>query len=129
MLWSLYGSTLSSIEYHSVEEYKSKFNCDLLLGHEVVELDADDRIVVIDDGRKFSYEKCLLAVGGKPYEVPVADSSISDRITTFRTAADFKRLYSASRKGATFAVIGGSFLGTEIAYALSKQSMLVSMYI
>jgi len=43
------------------------------------------------------------------------------RITTFRSLDDFKRLEEISQKNGTVVVVGGSFLGTELAYALAQK--------
>ena len=78
----------------------------------------------IDKGKVFTYEKLLLATGGRPRRLPFDD----DQIIYFRTLSDYRRLRALSEKGRSFAVIGGGFIGSEIAAALAmngKEVMLI----
>ena len=61
-----------------------------------------------------------MATGGEPKKLP-GQSEKSDKITTFRTVSDFKKLDQIAKDGAHIAVIGGGFLGSELAVALAKR--------
>ena len=73
---------------------------------------------VIDSaGNIFSYKKLLLATGGTPRRLPFDDS----QVIYFRTLSDYHRLRRLTEAGRRFAIIGGGFIGTEIAAALAAN--------
>lgn len=87
-------------------------------------LDPDNRVAYLENGQKISYEKCLLAPGGKPKTLPeleAAPQEVKERVVYFRTAEDFLKLEKISGSAKRIAIIGGGFLGSELACALSKR--------
>ncbi|CAA9889595.1 NADPH-dependent 2,4-dienoyl-CoA reductase/sulfur reductase-like enzyme (fragment) [Candidatus Methylobacter favarea] len=76
-----------------------------------------------DKGDVFTYQKLLLATGGKPRRLPFGD----DRIIYFRTLSDYRQLHALTETGRRFAVIGGGFIGSEIAAALAMNGKEVVM--
>src|SRR5699024_6470330 len=83
-------------------------------------LDVNKKSIITEDGTVYKFDKCLLATGGTPRVVPGYES-FPDRVTTFRTVDDFKKLEHISRQGGNVVVVGGSFLGTELSYALAQR--------
>ena len=98
-------------------------NFDLLLGKKVVSLDADEKTATDDAGNEYTYEKLLLATGGTVRRLPDAD----DSVIYFRTAADYRKLRALSERGSDFVVIGGGFIGSEVAAALAMNGKRVAM--
>lgn len=66
--------------------------------------------------------KVLLATGGEPKRLPMQDKN-NKNITTFRSIEDFKKLEQLAKNGAHIAVVGGGFLGSELAVALAHRGM------
>ncbi|HTX91464.1 MAG TPA: FAD/NAD(P)-binding oxidoreductase [Anaerolineales bacterium] len=95
----------------------------LHLGHKILSLNAAERLAVDDEGQTYRGEKLLLATGGTPRRLPFG----GDDIIYFRTLADFKRLHEQTIQKKTFAVIGGGFIGSEIAAALALNGKQVTM--
>ncbi|KJE94219.1 programmed cell death protein 8 [Capsaspora owczarzaki ATCC 30864] len=95
----------------------------LILGQQVTHLDVYRRFVLLADGRKIAFDKVLLATGGQPKNLPIFanDASFAGNVTLFRKIADFKHLQSIVDSGKTVAIIGGGFLGSELACAISAQ--------
>ena len=93
------------------------------LGRRAVRLDSGERIVTDDRGETYAYEKLLLATGGTPRRLPFGDG----RIIYFRNYDDYRRLRDLSERGKRFAVIGGGFIGSEIAAALAMNGKTVVM--
>lgn len=97
----------------------------LLSGKKVVKLDAGNKTVWLESGEKITYDKCLLAPGGKPKNLPVlakASDEVKDRTVLYRNIADFKKLDSMVDQSDSVAIIGGGFLGSELACALGRRA-------
>ncbi|VDK83373.1 unnamed protein product [Onchocerca ochengi] len=98
----------------------------LISGHRVVKLDLATQTAYLDDGRSLKYQKCLIATGrrGQPKSLPViedADEEVKRRVTLFRTIDDFRKLDEVARKSESITIIGGSFLGSELANSLNRR--------
>ncbi len=87
---------------------------DLHLGRRVAKLDVRAKTVTDDRGTSYAYDQLLLATGGSPRTLPFG----ADAVIYYRTLADYRRLRSAADKGGRFVVIGGGFIGSEVAAAL-----------
>ena len=65
------------------------------------------------------YEKCLIATGGTPRMIPNVSEDAKDVVSTYRTLQDFKKLDKLARTSKHIVVIGGGFLGSELACGLA----------
>ncbi len=92
-------------------------------GRVVKEIVPKQKRVVDDKGDVFTYQKLLLATGGRPRRLAFGD----DQIIYFRTLSDYRRLRALTETGRRFAVIGGGFIGSEIAAALALNGKEVVM--
>ena len=95
----------------------------LHLGRTVREILPKLKRVLDDKGEVYTYQKLLLAMGGRPRRLPFGD----DQIIYFRTLSDYRRLRELTKHGRRFAVIGGGFIGSEIAAALALNGKEVVM--
>ena len=93
---------------------------ELLSGRRAVSLDRKARRVTDDRGESHPYDKLLLATGGAPRRLPFG----GDSVVYYRTLDDYRRL---RRGGKRAVVIGGGFIGSEIAAALSIDGREVTM--
>jgi NADPH-dependent 2,4-dienoyl-CoA reductase/sulfur reductase-like enzyme len=96
---------------------------DLHLGRTAQALDAERKHVVDDQGSVYTFDKLLLAMGGTPQRLPWG----GDDVIYYRTLDDYQRLRALTEQGQHFAVIGGGFIGSEIAAALALNSKDVAM--
>lgn len=94
----------------------------IIPGHTVTSIDPDKLQVKDDQGNLYSCEKLLLATGGKPKKLPFGTGFIY-----YRTAADYRKLKELSEQKKSFAVLGGGFIGSEIAAALAMNGKEVTM--
>jgi 3-phenylpropionate/trans-cinnamate dioxygenase ferredoxin reductase component len=95
----------------------------LHLGCSVRAIDPSNKFASDDQGEIYHYEKLLLATGGTARRL----ESDCDSIIYFRTLDDYYQLQSLSQERRRFAVIGGGFIGSEIAAALSINGKEVVM--
>jgi 3-phenylpropionate/trans-cinnamate dioxygenase ferredoxin reductase component len=95
----------------------------LALGRRITELDLDGRTAVDDAGERYTYERLLLATGGTPRRLP----SGGDEVVYYRTLDDYRRVRALATDGARFVVIGGGFIGSEVAAALTWTGCAVTM--
>ena len=96
---------------------------DLRLGRTIVSLDLPAHEATDDAGETYSYERLLLATGGRPRRLPFG----GDEVIYFRTLGDYRQLRALTGSGARFLVIGGGFIGSEIAAALAMNGWPVTM--
>jgi NADPH-dependent 2,4-dienoyl-CoA reductase/sulfur reductase-like enzyme len=93
----------------------------MFLGRTITTIDVGNKTVSDDHGQTHSYEKLLLATGGTPRRLPFGGEAIN----YFRTLDDYQRLRLWSEKGTKFAIIGGGFIGSEVAAALAMNGRQV----
>jgi NADPH-dependent 2,4-dienoyl-CoA reductase/sulfur reductase-like enzyme len=98
-------------------------NVEVTLGRKVMAIDAAQKRVVDDQGGEYSFDKLLIASGGTPRRLPFG----GDSIIYFRSLDDYQRLRELTERSQRFAVIGGGFIGTEIAAALAMNNKNVVM--
>ena len=96
----------------------------LHLGKKIVSLNTDEHRAEDSEGNVYTGEKILLATGGTPRRLPFG----GEDIIYYRSLADYKRLLALTEQGKNdFAVIGGGFIGSEIAAALAMNGKKVTM--
>jgi NADPH-dependent 2,4-dienoyl-CoA reductase/sulfur reductase-like enzyme len=94
----------------------------LRLARRIVSLDLDRRVATDDRGENYAWEKLLLATGGRPRTIRGADG-----VVYFRTLDDYRALRARTHEGASAVVIGGGFIGSELAAALATNGCRVTM--
>jgi NADPH-dependent 2,4-dienoyl-CoA reductase/sulfur reductase-like enzyme len=95
----------------------------LHLGRKVRHLDPQNKRVTDGQGTVYGFGKLLLATGGTPRRLPFG----AEQIIYFRTLDDYQRLRTLTTTGQHFAVIGGGFIGSEVAAALAMNGKNVVM--
>ncbi|MGH6821647.1 MAG: NAD(P)/FAD-dependent oxidoreductase, partial [Methylocella sp.] len=97
-------------------------NATWLSGSPVVAIDPGKRQVRLADGREVPYAKLLIATGAKPRRLKVAGA---ERAMLLRDFADTLALRAAFVPGASIAIIGGGFIGLELASSATKRGCKV----
>ena len=95
---------------------------ELLTGRRIVAVDLDAHSATTDSGEEYEWEKLLLATGAQPRQIPGAEG-----VVWLRTFDDYKQIRAQAKEGARFVVIGGGFIGSEIAAALVGTGAHVTM--
>lgn len=97
---------------------------ELHLARKVTQLDTLKKHVIDETGEEYTFDKLLLATGGSPIRLPIGGE---DDIIYFRDLQDYHRLRALGERGERFLVIGGGFIGSEIAAALTMVGKKVVM--
>jgi NADPH-dependent 2,4-dienoyl-CoA reductase/sulfur reductase-like enzyme len=95
---------------------------ELRLGRRIVSLDLDGRRATDDTGEEYFWEKLLLATGGRPRTIPGTDG-----VVYYRTLDDYRTVRGRVTDGSSAIVIGGGFIGSEIAASLAANGCRVTM--
>jgi len=95
-------------------------------GRTVVAIDTTARTVTTDDGTTVRYGRLVLATGGTPRTLtptPVPG------VLTFRTLADYRRVRALADDGRHVVVVGGGYVGIELACALAGTAARVTLVV
>lgn len=109
--------------FESIWRNTHELNAYVHVGKKVVALDPAQKTATDNAGNVYTYEKLLLATGGSVRRLPDAAESV----IYFRTADDYRKLHELSERGSDFVVIGGGFIGSEVAAALAMNGKRVTM--
>lgn len=106
------------------ERFKNMFNIDVRLNSDVVEIQREEKYVLTASGEKFYYDKLVLAQGANPIKPPI-EGIDSSNIFTVRTLADADKIkdYISNRNVKSAVVIGGGFIGVEMAENLAHLNI------
>jgi 3-phenylpropionate/trans-cinnamate dioxygenase ferredoxin reductase component len=102
---------------------KTEERAELHLNRKAAQLDPQKKHVRDDGGDEYTYDKLLIATGGSPKHLPLENGEI----IYYRDFQDYKHLRNMTEHGNHFVVIGGSFIGSEIAAALTIVGKKVTM--
>ncbi|HEY5571806.1 MAG TPA: FAD-dependent oxidoreductase [Anaerolineales bacterium] len=96
---------------------------ELHLGRRIEGLDLKNKRTSDNRGDEYAFDKLLLATGGSPRELPFGKG----HIIYYRTVEDYKQLRELTQEARHFAVLGGGFIGSEIAAALAMNNQEVTL--
>jgi 3-phenylpropionate/trans-cinnamate dioxygenase ferredoxin reductase component len=97
---------------------------DLVTDTTVTDIDPDAHAVRLADGTTVGYGKLLLATGAEPRTLSIDPGP---RVVYYRTAADYQRLRAVAQEGSHVAIVGGGYIGSEIASALVQNGVDVTL--
>ena len=96
---------------------------DMILGRKVTQLNLKKKCIDDETGEEYTFDKLLLATGGSPIRLPFG----GDDIIYYRDLGHYRRLRALSERKEQFLVIGGGFIGSELATALTMNGRKVTM--
>ncbi len=115
------------------ESFRQRFNVRIHVRHEVTAIHPDKKTVTVKDltsGTVFTetYDKLLLSPGAVPIKPDFAGVE-SDRIFTLRTVEDTLKIkaYLTTRRPQSAVVVGGGFIGIEVAENLRACGVNVTL--
>jgi len=102
---------------------KTEERAELHLNRKAAQLDPKKKYIRDHGGDEYTYDKLLIATGGSPNHLPLGNGDI----IYYRNFQDYKHLRAMTERGDHFVVIGGSFIGSELAAALTIVGKKVIM--
>ncbi|GJQ87637.1 AIF [Trypoxylus dichotomus] len=93
-------------------------------GWSISHIDVVARIAYLENGEAIKYDKCLIATGASPLTLNVfelADEKVKERVTMYRNIYDFEYLNETLAEIKSVAIVGGGFLGSELACSLAHK--------
>ena len=117
---SLHIRTLDAYETHGIH---------LLTDKKGLKIDRNDRKLVLASGEELQYNRLVLATGGRPRSLPAASavSAATKNFSYLRTLQDAETIKQNLVTGKTLVVIGGGYIGLEVAAAAAKAGMQVTV--
>lgn len=108
----------------------AKAEVELELGRRVIRIDRHARQVVLSDGGKLSYTKLALACGGRPRRLNLPGllgAQQPANLHYLRTIDDVDRIRAQFHGGLRLAIIGGGYIGLEVAAVANKLGLHVTV--
>ena len=95
------------------------------IGKTAANLDAAKHELALSDGSTLRYDKLLLATGAAPQPIDIKGGELKN-VFTLRSHADAERILKQTRQAKQTVVIGGSFIGMEVASCFATQKLPVT---
>lgn len=108
------------------EAFYARNDVEVLLGTSVSTVALGTRSLMTDDGRRYSYRKLLIATGAQPRRLNVAGADLH-AVFTLRSLADSGAIRDAAGGAARAVVVGGGFIGMEVAASLRRLGLEVTL--
>ena len=99
---------------------------DLRTGVDVERIEPDQHQVTLADGSQVDYDKLLIASGSQPITTSLP---AGPRVVYYRTVADYRELRELAKPGSHIVVVGGGYIGSEMASALAQNEVKVTMVV
>jgi len=114
------------------ESFHRKYRVNVHVGHEVVELDCGSKEVLVRDAdggqRRHTYDKLILSQGAAPTRPPIKGID-REHVFTLRDIPDMDRIeaFLNDRRRESAVIIGGGFIGLEMAEAFHHRGLAVTV--
>lgn len=96
---------------------------ELWTGARVVAIDPDASTATLEDGTRLRFERCLLATGATPRRLAVSGGARALLLRTLPQARHLRAAALSAGRGAPAVVVGGGFIGLEVASALAALGL------
>lgn len=114
--------------YLKPRETYEKANVEMLLGVRVERIDRASKSVSLSDGRTLTYTRLVLATGGRARHLSIPGSEGKPRnLHYLRTIDDVLRIRAQFREGARLVIVGGGYIGLEVAAVAIKRGLKVTL--
>ena len=109
------------------DDYYAQVGCELLVNTSARAIHRAERIVELTDGRTLAYDKLLLATGARVRKLKCPGADLPG-IHYLKTIADVDGLQQGFHPGARIAIVGGGYIGLEVAAVGAKRGLAVTVF-
>jgi 3-phenylpropionate/trans-cinnamate dioxygenase ferredoxin reductase subunit len=109
------------------EAFYTEAHCKMLLGVSATAIDRTAKTVKLSDGQTLTYDKLLIATGSRVRTIKCAGSDLAG-IHYLRGIADVDALRAVFAPGAKLAIVGGGYIGLEVAAVAAKRGIEVTVF-
>jgi 3-phenylpropionate/trans-cinnamate dioxygenase ferredoxin reductase subunit len=117
--------TKEALIYKAATAYE-KAQVEMRLGKRVEEVDRQAKRLLLNDGAALGYDKLIIATGGRARELPVPGATLRN-ILYLRTIADVEALQPLMQSGRRLVIVGGGYVGLEVAAVAVKRGLAVTV--
>jgi len=107
-------------------QFYAEHDVQVHLGRRVTDFARREQHVRLDDGLVLPYDALLLATGSRPRRLPLPGSDLAG-VHYLRTIDDADRIRAAGVPGGRLLVIGGGYIGLEVAASARELGMEVTV--
>ena len=119
----LAGETEEKSLYLKSQDYFDKNNIRIIRNHKIVDIDRNNKTVILEDRKKIEYEKLVIATGSVVNKLNT--SSRETGLYYLRTIGDSLKIRERLRNKNKMAIIGAGYIGLEIASIAIKKNLEV----
>ncbi len=109
------------------QAFYAQVRCELILGVGAISLDRADKTVLLTDGRRLPYDKLLLATGSRIRRISIPGAELQN-IFYLRGIGDVDAMRSHLLPGKRLAIVGGGYIGLEVAAVARKAGLEVTVF-
>ncbi|HEX2759271.1 MAG TPA: FAD-dependent oxidoreductase, partial [Rhizomicrobium sp.] len=109
------------------DAFYQEAGCELILSTTAAAIHRADRTVELTDGRLLPYDKLLLATGARVRKLRCPGADLPG-IHYLKTIADVDRLQEVFQSGKRIAIVGGGYIGLEVAAVGAKRGLDVTVF-
>ncbi|WP_408956572.1 NAD(P)/FAD-dependent oxidoreductase [Natroniella sp. ANB-PHB2] len=108
------------------EEFYQKKNIENIFATKIKEIDPENKILLAQENKEFSYDKLLIAAGAEPIVIEM-EGRDKKGVFTFRNKNDAEEIYNYVQENNNVIIVGGGVLGIETANTLAKLGKNVTV--
>lgn len=108
------------------EKFWPEHDVEFMPGIRVETIDRDGKTLQLDNGSTVSYDKLVLATGSRVRELPIPGNEL-DGVHYLRSIADVENIQPAFKAGARLVIVGGGYIGLEVAAVGRKKGLEVTV--
>ncbi len=108
------------------ESFYAEHGINVRLGCAIAAVNAEGKQLTLSSGDKFGFEKLIVATGALPRTLDIPGAGLAN-VQYLRSLDDSKKIRACAEKAKRTVVIGGGFIGMEVAAVLTQMGMEVTM--
>src|SRR5580693_4812546 len=109
------------------DQFYAESKCELLLGAAATAINRAKQTVALSDGRSLGYDKLLLATGSRVRKIACPGADLPG-VFYLRSIEDVDRLRAAFQTAKRIAIVGGGYIGLEVAAVAKKSGLDVTVF-